>query len=55
MLRFVEQAIITIYFILHYWFIGSDTVTTLSIGYLICIVTTVMILPFPESPRLLLA
>ena len=46
---------ITIYFILHYWFIESDTVTTLSIGYLICIVTTVMILPFPESPRLLLA
>ena len=29
--------------------------TTLSIGYIISIVTTMMILPFPESPRLLLS
>ena len=29
--------------------------TTLSIGYIISIVSTIMIMPFPESPRLLLS
>ena len=54
-LRFVEQACITVFFILYYWFFGKDISTPLSIGFLICLATTVLIMPFPESPRLLLA
>ena len=54
-LRLIEQATITVFFTFHFWFMGNDTMTTLSIGYVISVVTTVMILPFPESPRLLLS
>jgi len=51
----MEQAAIMIFFILYYWFMGKQSSTMLTIGYVFCLLSTLLILAFPESPRLLLA
>ena len=51
----IEQASVFMMCICYYWFIGNQAIHLVIAGYALCLVTTVMAIPLPESPRLLLA
>ena len=53
--RLMEQAIVFCFCIAFYWAIGSNASTMVLIGYVMCLVSTILTLPFPESPRFLLS
>ena len=53
--RLMEQALVHCFCISFYWAIGSHSSTMLVTGYVMCLVSTILTLPFPESPRFLLS
>ena len=53
--RSLEQALTFCLCIVFYWFVSNKSVYMLTVGYIICLVSTIISLPIPESPRLLLS
>ena len=54
-IRLMEQAIVFCFVIVFYWFIGRDSNYMVMAGYVTCLISTILSLPLPESPRFLLS
>ena len=55
MVRLIEQTAVLCICVLYFWLIGNSWFAMAFSGYIWCITSLLLVLPFPESPRLLLA
>ena len=54
-IRLGDSSVLVIFCTLYFWQIGNETYTIALIGYVMCLISFIFILPMPDSPRLLLA
>ena len=54
MTRLIEQTAVLAICVIYFWVIGNEWYSMALSGYIICVLTTVISLIFPESPRMLL-
>ena len=54
-IRLIEQTAVLCINVLYFWLIGNSWFTMAFCGYILCVVSMLCTLPFPDSPRLLLA